>query len=163
MAAFNEPPISITNITPLHFWSDIAWLQWLATSQAKQIAPPSTPTTTLLPHQPMDLHTPISTPSIKFVFRLSIHHPPTYSILNKIAAKQPSNTYDAWPGVTFDIESEEGRAILGTPHGAGVAWMLIQRREELGVRGRRISRVTMFWAEGDGEVWKWPSLLFWIE
>ncbi|KAH7071391.1 hypothetical protein BKA63DRAFT_475099 [Paraphoma chrysanthemicola] len=153
MAAFNDPPVPITNITPLHYWSDIAWLQWLIASDHTR--------TNMSVSTPTKSETVI--PPIKFVFRLNIHHPPTYVILNKIAAKQSRNTYDVWPGVTFNVESEEGRAILGTPHGAGVAWMLIQRRTELGVCGRRINRVTMFWAEGDGVMWKWPSLLFWIE
>jgi hypothetical protein len=68
--------------------------------------------------------------------------------------------YDAWPGVTFDIESEEGKAILGTPNGAGTAWLLIQRKRELG--RRRIEKVTVFHAGMKEDMFGWPSLLFWI-
>tara|TARA_R110002003_G_scaffold175_10_gene14257 strand:+ start:8401 stop:8823 length:423 start_codon:yes stop_codon:yes gene_type:complete len=139
MGAFQDPPVH--SIPPLHHWSDIAYLQWLAAS----VSPP--------------LMTVAPAP-IRYILRLGIHHPPTYSVLNKIAAKQSSKTYDVWPGVTFDIASEAGKAILGTPNGAGVVWMLIQRKKELGKR--RIEQVTMFYVENDGDMCRWPSLLFWI-
>jgi hypothetical protein len=139
MGAFQDPPVN--SIPPLHHWSDIAYLQWLAASG-------SSPSMTVAPAP------------IRYILRLSIHHPPTYSSLNKIAAKQSSKTYDVWPGATFDIAGEEGKAILGTPHGAGVAWMLIQRKKVLGKL--RIEKVTMFYVENDGDVYRWPSLLFWI-
>lgn len=71
-----------------------------------------------------------------------------------------NRTYDVWPGMTFDIAGEEGMAILGTPNGAGTAWLLIQRKRELG--HRRIKKVTIFYAEDEADIWMWPSLLFWV-
>jgi hypothetical protein len=97
---------------------------------------------------------------IKYIFRLSVQSVRTYPILNKIMAKLGRSGYDAWPGVTFDIESEEGKAILGTPNGAGTAWLLIQRKKELG--RRRIAKVTVFHAGIKEDMYGWPSLLFWI-
>jgi len=60
------------------------------------------------------------------------------------------------------MDSEEGKAILGTPNGAGVAWLLIQRKQELG--HRTIKDVTVFWAEyEENNPGDCPSLLFRIE
>jgi hypothetical protein len=85
---------------------------------------------------------------------------PTYSILNKIMARHGLAQYPIWPGTTFDMECEEGRAILGTPNGAGTAWLLIQHKKQLG--DRRIEKVTIFYAENESDLWRWPSLLFWV-
>ncbi|KAF2023670.1 hypothetical protein EK21DRAFT_118541 [Setomelanomma holmii] len=73
---------------------------------------------------------------------------------------QNSKTYVPWPGVTFDIDSEESKAILGTPNGAGTVWLLIQRKKDFG--DRRIEKVTLFYAEKEDDAFRWPSLLFWI-
>lgn len=132
-------------IPSLHHWSDIAYLQWLTTSTFVAGRTPAV--------------TPTPAP-IKYIFRLSIHNVRTYSILDKIMRRNGRSTYDAWPGMTFDIESEEGKAILGTPNGAGTAWLLIQHRRQLGPR--KIEKVTAFYAENEGDLYRWPSLLFWI-
>jgi len=58
------------------------------------------------------------------------------------------------------MDSEEGKAILGTPNGAGTAWLLIQRGREL--RHRKIEKVTVFYAENEDDMYRWPSLLFWV-
>ncbi|KAF1834106.1 hypothetical protein BDW02DRAFT_639576 [Decorospora gaudefroyi] len=76
---------------------------------------------------------------LRFVVRISIQNVEMYRVLHK---------------------SEEGRAILGTPHGSGVAWMLIQHQKHLGVR--RLEKVMVFYAPKEGDLWRWPSLLFWI-
>lgn len=143
VAALQDPDELL--FPPLYHWSDIAYLQWLMTS-------------TFASSQ-----TPVVTPSpapIKYIFRLSIHNVKTYSVLNHIMEKSGRSTYDAWPGVTFDIDSEEGKAILGTPNGAGTAWLLIQHRRELG--HRKIEKVTVFYAENEADMYRWPSLLFWV-
>ncbi|KAL8688947.1 MAG: hypothetical protein Q9224_004761 [Gallowayella concinna] len=43
-----------------------------------------------------------------------------------------------FPGLEFDIETEEGQALLGTPNGVGTAWMMHDRARELGKRGLKI-------------------------
>jgi hypothetical protein len=120
--------------TPLHHWSDVAYLQYL-TASASLVSPSM----------------------IEYIFRLRILHPATRSVLDRIVNMQNDGNYSIWPGVTFDIASDEGKAILGTVHGAGVAWILIQRKKEFG--GRRIGSVRVFWAEND-DAWPNPSLLF---
>jgi hypothetical protein len=38
-----------------------------------------------------------------------------------------------WPGRLFKPDSEEGKALLGSPNGLGVAWLLIQHKQQFGV------------------------------
>lgn len=128
-------------VPPLHHWSDIAYLQWLKTSTSAS--------------SPVPLPAPI-----KFVLRLKIQNVDTYSILNKITARHGLTGYPPWPGIVLDIESDEGKAVLGTPNGAGVAWLLIQRKKELG--HKRVEKVTFFCVPSEGEIHLWASLLFWI-
>lgn len=64
----------------------------------------------------------------------------------------------AWPGLTFEIGSQEGLALLGTPNGAGVAWLLMQHAELV---GKAIARVTV-WCDTEKHPLR-PSVAFWIE
>ena len=52
-----------------------------------------------------------------------------------------------WPGMTFQPGSVEFRALMGTPHGKGVAWMLVDR--PYGLRGKNIASITMFVTDAD--------------
>ncbi|KAL8649893.1 MAG: hypothetical protein Q9226_005387 [Calogaya cf. arnoldii] len=46
-----------------------------------------------------------------------------------------------WPGLVFDVASEEGRALLATPNSLAIAWMMV---DHAGVLGRRRPRVHVF-------------------
>lgn len=52
-----------------------------------------------------------------------------------------------WPGLSFGMDSDEGKALLGTPNGIGTARLLIDRAAQL---GRRELKVYMF-ARHDGK------------
>jgi hypothetical protein len=123
---------------PLQHWSEVAFLQYLST-----FAFP--------PPQPLPL---------KAVFRVQIQNVETYTLLQKVIEKHGHDTYLEWPGVSFEAESEEGRAILGTPNGSGVAWMLVQHKKQFG--GKSVERVNLFYAPKKSDLYRWPSLLFWI-
>ncbi|KAH7400638.1 hypothetical protein DE146DRAFT_755098 [Phaeosphaeria sp. MPI-PUGE-AT-0046c] len=51
-----------------------------------------------------------------------------------------------WPGVTYLATSEEGHALIGTPNGSGVAYLLIQHKSKLG--HKIIESITVFTSEG---------------
>jgi hypothetical protein len=87
-------------------------------------------------------------------------HEATCCILKRIVHVHSNGKCGVWPGITFDISSDEGNAILGTVHGAGVAWMLIQRKT--GFSRKRIVRITVFRVDCEGDEYAWPSLLFCI-
>lgn len=44
--------------------------------------------------------------------------------------------------VTFEMTSDQGKALLGTPNGGGVAWILINHKAQLGIK--TISSVTIW-------------------
>lgn len=135
MGLFQETPV--TEYSPPHHWPDIAYLQWLVGSPA--LAEPGLPV------------------PIKYIFRFTIVNEPANLMLNKIITRHGLLQYPVWPDITFDIASEEGRTILGTPNRAGTAWLLIQHKKQLG--GRRIKKVTVFYAENASNLFRWPSLL----
>ncbi|KAH3998737.1 hypothetical protein HBI38_094300 [Parastagonospora nodorum] len=127
-------------IPSLHHWSDVAYMQWLEACDQTASEPDS----------------------IRYVFRLRVMNPTTTAVVQRVMANRGHGTFTSYPGETFDIDSEEGKAILGTPNGVGVAWLLIQRKRELG--HETIKDVTVFWAEYEGKSpGDYPSLLFRID
>ena len=53
------------------------------------------------------------------------------------------NLYLPFPGETFDLTSDEGCALLATPHGVGIAHLLIDHTNIL--RGRHL-KITIYTA-----------------
>jgi hypothetical protein len=96
---------------------------------------------------------------INYILRHKIQNSRTSRILDHITGAHGHAGYSAWPGLTFDACSEEGKVILGTPNGVGVAWLLIQRKKEL--EKKRVEKITLFSAPSKGD-YVFASLLFWI-
>lgn len=46
-----------------------------------------------------------------------------------------------WPGLVYNLTSKEGKALLATPNGLAVAWMMVERAAAL---GRRQPKVHVF-------------------
>jgi hypothetical protein len=95
----------------LYHWSDVAYLQWLHATRNQ------TPT-----------------PVLRTVIRDHIVNETTEIVFKHLLTRLPPGDYRS--GKLFKYEfaagSPEGIAILGTPNGAGVAYLLIQHREWLG-------------------------------
>lgn len=76
-----------------------------------------------------------------------------YHVINphskKIALEVTNNGFPLWPGISYAMTSDEGKSILGTPNGAGVAFFLYQHKPELGVRVP--TKVTLFKTIGEDE------------
>ncbi|KAH0424577.1 hypothetical protein CcaCcLH18_11460 [Colletotrichum camelliae] len=93
--------------------SDFAFFQWLQGCQAKKVDPKS----------------------LKVVFRSHITYGPTYNLVLEALKETGQKRVPGWNNrVTFKIGTREGDAILGSTHGAGTAWMLIQHKDALGVK-----------------------------
>jgi hypothetical protein len=61
------------------------------------------------------------------------------------------------------MDAGEGQALLWTPNGSGVAWLLTQHGIPIGLKV--VTRVNLFYPEIEPvelDYWR-PSLLFWIE
>ena len=52
-----------------------------------------------------------------------------------------------WPGVFFDMAEEEGTALLGTVHGSGPTFLLLDHREAL--QGKVVKGVYLWTAKGN--------------
>lgn len=74
----------------LRHWSDVAFLQYLSSFRSPLVQPIS----------------------LNYVFRIQIQNSGTLLVLNKIIKMHGRSMYEPWPGITFDIQSEEGKAIL---------------------------------------------------
>ncbi|KAH0423505.1 hypothetical protein CcaCcLH18_12131 [Colletotrichum camelliae] len=101
------------NVPDMDTLSDLAFFQWLIGCQAKKVDPKS----------------------LKVVFRAHITYWPTYFIVLQTLMRVGHKRVPGWDDrVTFKIGTREGDAILGSTHGAGTAWMLIQHKDVLGVK-----------------------------
>ncbi|KAF2878033.1 hypothetical protein BDV95DRAFT_600711 [Massariosphaeria phaeospora] len=47
-----------------------------------------------------------------------------------------------WPGYSFEMTSDEGQALLGSPNGVGLGYLLVQRKKELG--NKCVTKATVF-------------------
>lgn len=93
--------------------SDFAFFQWLLGCQAKKVDPKS----------------------LQVVFRAHITYGPTYNLVLQALKDAGQKRVPGWNDrVTFKMGTREGDAILGSTHGAGTAWMLIQHKDALGVK-----------------------------
>lgn len=53
-----------------------------------------------------------------------------------------------YPGTVFSMTSDAGKAIMGTPNGGGVAWFLVDHKNQLGVK--EVESVRVFKTDGSG-------------
>lgn len=134
----SERLCSPTPLPHLRHWSDIVFLQYV------EIATLSNTTIGNLSH----------------VFRRLIRNPDTRSIIDRIL-KDESKQPEMWPGVTFKLDTQPGKAILGTPNGSGVAILLYEHKRQLG--HKTVYKVTIYHEIDPGDYSVWPSLLFYIE
>jgi hypothetical protein len=138
----------------LQHWSDVVYLKWLSLDPA------------------------LKSRSLHYVLRDNLGNGHTLAVINRVLdAHAPfGKECPTWPGLTTDMDSKEGMALLGTPNGSGVAWLLIQHKAECQLGHKTVKRITLLWPDllddleeigdetGGRKAWGLsPSLLFWIE
>lgn len=102
-------------IPGLKFWSDVAFLQWQ--SRASEDS------------------------ELKYVLRYDVLNLKTGFVVEAINVANGADTMP-WPGVDYDAGSDQGRALLGTPNGSSVAYMLVQHKRRLG--HKTVEKITVF-------------------
>ncbi|KAL8739959.1 MAG: hypothetical protein Q9184_008549 [Pyrenodesmia sp. 2 TL-2023] len=125
-----NPPSNavITNVytPPLSRWSDVTWTVYQDLANAAQKG------------------------KLQFIGHDQVNNDFSARVMVYIIRKhQPQGNPNArpslpFPGFEFGIETEEGKALLGTPNGLGTAWLLYDRGGELGRRGLKVR----IWIEG---------------
>ncbi|KAL8695434.1 MAG: hypothetical protein Q9218_000012 [Villophora microphyllina] len=108
-------------VPKLQRWSDLAWFVWAQKAGGEQ-------------------------GNLRYIFRDNVINNDTKGVIDQVF-KIPSYSFDLkWPGKTFDVATtDDGKALLGTPHGSGIAWILADHKDVLGNRGLKITCFT-----GDG-------------
>ncbi|EME87055.1 uncharacterized protein MYCFIDRAFT_77170 [Pseudocercospora fijiensis CIRAD86] len=89
--------------------------------------------------------------NLEHVFQYNIVTESTEDILRMVTGQRDPKAVGVWPGVSYPIEEPQGLAVLGTVHGAGVAWMLSQHKEAMGVRA--IDRINVFNCDPGAPCW----------
>ena len=84
--------------------------------------------------------------SLQYIFRDNIVTEDTRSVIDEAIAPTTIGEL-AWPGKTFSQDELSGQALMGTPHGNGIAWMLI---EHIDVLGKRDIEITVYSGPGSG-------------
>jgi hypothetical protein len=98
-------------------------------------------------------------PDFKFVARVMITNADTNTVLRTVLdnLRQKYDLGDLflprWPGLTFTMETDEGKALLGTPNGSGIAWLLVQHRKYLSHKA--VEKVQLWYS-----ITSAPNLLF---
>jgi hypothetical protein len=116
-----------TPLPSLKHWSDVAFLQWTHSQ-----------------------HTHEDVRNLNFILRASIKNDNTVAIAESICNALPRQSERfTYPGLYLDINCDEAVALLGTPHGVGVAWLLAQHRHQLG--HKVIAGIRMFYGHERAE------------
>ncbi|UZP42268.1 hypothetical protein NXS19_010084 [Fusarium pseudograminearum] len=122
--------------THIRNWSDAAWMQWWKVCQEKGE----------------------SARNVRYIIRSKINNDTTLrfilqAILNKHARDGKGKTIGTWHDritMTIREDPDELYGILGSPNGAGAAYLLLNHKERLGLK--IINKVDIFVAEGSYEV-----------
>lgn len=109
---------SKAEIPALNRWSDVVWFLW--SKEAGDQAG-----------------------NLRYIFRDNARNEVTRAIIEKIhGLEDHPDTLDLpWPGRTYDMRTEDGKALLATPQGIGVAYLI---KDHSDVLGRKIPLARVF-------------------
>ncbi|PVH93611.1 hypothetical protein DM02DRAFT_695477 [Periconia macrospinosa] len=118
-AAQRNPPVQGNDLPDINKMSDILFLYWkFYTDNA------------------------FDTRNIRYFFMLSVSNHETLGIIKRAFPNVDWSYFPEWPGVTFEGNQPEFRAILGSPNGRSFAFFLIQHKADLG--NKFITKVQVF-------------------
>ncbi|KAL8997832.1 MAG: hypothetical protein Q9169_003005 [Polycauliona sp. 2 TL-2023] len=104
----------------LHRWSDVIWQNWTSICTATS-TPPS---------------------ALRYIIHRDIFTTSTRRIMEYIEVVGKDGLDLPWPGNVYGMDSEDGKALLGSVHGLGVAWLVV---DHSGVLGRREGLKVRIW------------------
>jgi hypothetical protein len=128
-------------VPELKHWSDMAYLQWCDPKVSR-----------------------CENSELKYVLRHEIQNKGTLAIMRRIEDEyrrvngMEDGWKPVWPGITLEADSAESKALLGTPNGHGVAWLLIQHKRQLGHMA--VGKITVFLCDPTEPGCRSSSLLF---
>jgi hypothetical protein len=107
-------------IVPLKQYSDVVFLAWQKAAGDK-------------------------TKGLKYLFRHAINNEETKTVIREVLAKR-GTWGKPWPGLRIEMTEHDAWALLGTPNGRGPAWILLQHKEQPGLKS--FSAITIFSVNG---------------
>ncbi|KAI4256996.1 MAG: hypothetical protein L6R42_005908, partial [Xanthoria sp. 1 TBL-2021] len=110
--------IAQSYVPPLARWSDVTWTVYASLCASQ--APPSDPS------------------KLRYIGRDSLINREAQVIIAYILQRHRGTVVVPFPGLEFGMDEEEGLALLGTPNGMGVGWLVRDRVAELGRRAPRV-------------------------
>ncbi|TDZ31108.1 hypothetical protein C8035_v001470 [Colletotrichum spinosum] len=129
-----KPETKVGDVPDLDTLSDIAYFQWTDACAYKGKSPKD----------------------LKVIFRSGIEYKPTFDIAIEALKEKNHKRVPGWnERAVFPMTSRQGQAILGSTHGSGTAWMLIQHKDGLGVK--TITEVAVWGSGGGFEFTKGPK------
>jgi hypothetical protein len=130
-------------LPPLRHWSDIAYLQWCQ-----------------LPSMG------VSPSPLRYILRAGVQNQDSIAIMSRVLGFTAAPlAYDArnpkrprWPGKSYKTSTWDAQALLGTPNGAGVGYLVAQHKDELKIGS--VEKVTIYFTNNDD--WERVNMLFWL-
>ncbi|KAJ0159509.1 hypothetical protein CTA2_9559 [Colletotrichum tanaceti] len=121
-------------VPDLNTLSDIAYFQWQAACKLVNAKPKG----------------------LKVIYKYYVVHQKSFDTITDVMRTAGIVTVPNWDDkVVFSMDEEGGQAILGTVSGSTVAWMLIQRKEDLGLK--TIKEVAVFSTQRDRQKRKFDA------
>ncbi|ORY17260.1 hypothetical protein BCR34DRAFT_51085 [Clohesyomyces aquaticus] len=115
-----KPPV--TDLPDLRRASDIIWGQWVQ-------------------------HAGKNANKLRFFVTVTVTNEEALSIVERaIRSLDPGRGPEKYPGVSFSMDADEGKGILGSPNGVGIGYMLVQHKETLG--NLEVTKVDTFLSAG---------------
>lgn len=118
-------PNSLPN---LRQWSDVTFIVW-SERAGKQIPLPK------------------AVNSLKYIFTNQVTTKETKEVMGEALSHVTDLRMPPWPGIYFPLGKEEMRALMGTPHGKGVAYLLLDHPVGMGSR-KNVESIHMFATSG---------------
>ena len=94
--------------------SDLMWAGWVRGSNPAAFSPDVT--------------------NLKYIFMMWVINGETLSVMKRALATKGKDKPSVWPGDDFSVDKEEGQALLGTPNGKPIGYLVNQHKLELGIR-----------------------------
>jgi hypothetical protein len=110
-----ESGFDLRRIPNINHWSDVAYLQWLSKADQRS--------------------------NLRYVLRYIVLNDLTRFVVEYLGL-QSKLVLTGWPGTTYNTGSVEFNALLGSPNGSGVAYLLAQHKTQLG--HKTIDKITVF-------------------
>lgn len=104
--------IHIDDLPQLRSLSDLLWAGWLSGSNPNTGNP--------------------NPNNLKYIFMMWIVNKETLGIMKRALGNKGKDKYSVWPGDDFPVSGADGQALLGSPNGKPVGYLVNQHKQELG-------------------------------